>query len=203
MAVGGDPDFFGVALMHSTDAGLSWDYNEIGVHGQALSISFRTENEGWAVVPLSEKMIATYDYGVNWIDYIAPDSSKLYEIVFTDSLTGYAVGEKGVMVKYKYQFLDFVNENSSLVVDDFVLHQNFSNPFNPATTISYNLSESGQVSVNIYNVLGTHIASLVRDYKSSGKHSVVWNAENDPSGIYYCQLNVNGKLATRKMLLLK
>jgi len=203
MAVGGDPDFFGVALMHSIDSGLSWDYYEIGVHGQALSISFRTENEGWAVVPLSESMVATYDYGVNWINYIAPDSSKLYEIVFTDSLTGYAVGEDGVIVKYKYQPPDNVYENSTTVIKDFVLYQNYPNPFNPTTTIRYNLSEPGQVSVNIYNVLGNHIATLVQDYKSSGQHSVVWNAENEPSGVYYFQLNMNGKLATRKMVLLK
>jgi len=203
MAVGGDPDFFGVALMHSIDSGLSWDYYEIGVHGQALSISFRTENEGWAVVPLSESMVATYDYGVNWTNYIAPDSSKLYEIVFTDSLTGYAVGEDGVIVKYKYQPPDNVYENSTTVIKDFVLYQNYPNPFNPTTTIRYNLSEPGQVSVNIYNVLGNHIATLVQDYKSSGQHSVVWNAENEPSGVYYFQLNMNGKLATRKMVLLK
>ncbi|MCU0414058.1 MAG: YCF48-related protein [Ignavibacteriaceae bacterium] len=203
MAVGGDPDFFGVALMHSTDAGLTWDYYEIGVHGQALSISFRTENEGWAVVPLSERMVATYDYGVTWTDYIAPDSSKLYEIVFTDSLTGYAVGEDGVIVKYKYQPPDNVYENSTTVIKDFVLYQNYPNPFNPTTTIRYNLSEPGQVSVNIYNVLGNHIATLVQDYKSSGEHSLVWNAENEPSGVYYFQLNMNGKLATRKMVLLK
>jgi hypothetical protein len=57
--------------------------------------------------------------------------------------------------------------------------------------------------VNIYNVLGNHIATLVQDYKSSGEHSLVWNAENEPSGVYYFQLNMNGKLATRKMVLLK
>jgi len=203
MAVGGDPDVFGVALMHSIDAGLSWDYFEIGVHGQALAVSFRTDNEGWAVVPLSEKMVATYDYGVTWLEYSAPDSSKLYEIVFTDSLTGYAVGEEGVIVKYKYQPPSFVNDHFAPVIGDFVLHQNYPNPFNPTTTISYNLSETGQVSLIIYNVLGIQIATLVQDHKSSGNHEVVWNAENEPSGVYYFQLNVNGKLATRKMLLLK
>jgi photosystem II stability/assembly factor-like uncharacterized protein len=203
MAVGGDPDFFGVALMHSTDAGISWDYNEIGVHGQAVSISFRTENEGWAVVPLSERLVATYDYGVNWIEYIAPDSSKLYGIVFTDSLTGYAVGEEGVIAKYKYQPPDNVYGNTTPVMKDFILYQNYPNPFNPITTIRYNLSEPGQVSVNIYNVLGNHIATLVHDYKSCGEHSVVWNAGNEPSGVYYFQLNMNGKLSTRKMVLLK
>ena len=125
MAVGGDPDFFGVGIMQSTDAGISWDYYEIGVYGQALAVSFRTENEGWAVVPNSERFVATYDYGVTWLDYIAPDSSNLYDIIFTDSLTGYAVGQEGVIVKYKYQPPDFVNENLLPVVGDFLLYQNF------------------------------------------------------------------------------
>jgi hypothetical protein len=65
------------------------------------------------------------------------------------------------------------------------------------------LSEPGQISVNIYDLLGTHVATLIEDYKSSGNHSVVWKAENETSGVYYFQLNVNGKLATRKMVLLK
>jgi hypothetical protein len=203
MGVGGDPDLYGVGIIHSSDAGISWNYFEIGVFGQAHAVSFRTDNEGWAVVPTSENFVATYDYGVTWTYYSTPDSSRLYDLVFTDSLTGYAVGEEGVIVKYKYQYPDFVNKDESGLVKDFILYQNFPNPFNPKTTISYNLSETGQVSLRIYNVLGTQVATLIEEYKSSGNHSVVWNAENEPSGVYYFQMNVNGKLATRKMVLLK
>jgi len=203
MGIGGDPDQYGVGMLTSTDAGISWDYFEIGVFGQALAVSFRTENEGWAVVPQSESFVATFDYGANWLTYLTPDSSKLYDIVFTDSLIGYAVGEEGIIVKYKYQYPDFVNEEASSILNDFILYQNFPNPFNPSTTINYYLSEPGRVSVNIYNLLGTHVSTLIEDYKSSGNHSVVWKAENEPSGVYYFQLNVNGKLATRKMVLLK
>jgi photosystem II stability/assembly factor-like uncharacterized protein len=203
MGIGGDPDQYGVGLIRSTDAGNSWIYFEIGVNGRALSVSFRTENEGWAVVPQSESFVATFDYSANWLTYLTPDSSKLYDIVFTDSLIGYAVGEEGVIVKYKYQYPDFVNEEASSILNDFILYQNFPNPFNPSTTINYYLSEPGPVSVNIYNLLGTHVVTLIEDYKSSGNHSVVWKAENEPSSVYYFQLKVNGKLATRKMVLLK
>jgi photosystem II stability/assembly factor-like uncharacterized protein len=203
MGIGGDPDQYGVGTLTSTDAGISWSYEEIGVFGQALAVSFRTENEGWAVVPQAEAFVTTFDYSANWLTYFTPDSSKLYDIVFTDSLTGYAVGEEGVIVKYKYQFPDFVTEDPSEVLTEFELHQNFPNPFNPSTTISFYLSEPGQISVNIYNLIGTHIANLIEDYHLSGNYSLVWNAENEPSGVYYFQLNVNGKLATKKMMLLK
>ena len=203
LGIGGDPDQYGVGMMTSTDAGISWVYNEIGVFGQALAVSFRTENEGWAVVPQGEVFVATFDYSVNWLTFLTPDSSKLYDIVFTDSLTGYAVGEEGVIVKYKYQYPDYLNDYPSTVASDFVLDQNFPNPFNPSTTVSYYLSEPGRVTINIYNLLGTHITTLIENHQSSGNHSLVWNAEHEPSGVYYLQLNVNGKQATRKMVLIK
>ncbi len=203
LAVGGDPDIFGVGFMQSSDAGISWNYFEIGVFGQAQSISFRTQNEGWAVVPHAESLVMTFDYGNSWIEYPAPKNSRVYDIVFTDSLTGFAVGEGGVILKYKYQSPDNINAEPKLLVNDFTLNQNYPNPFNPLTKIKYSLSKSAEVSINVYNLLGTLIETLVEDYKLSGEYSVVWNANNNPSGIYYLQMNVEGKVLTRKMVLLK
>lgn len=203
MGIGGDPDQYGVGIMQSTDAGNSWIYFEIGVFGQALSVSFRTENEGWAVVPQSETFVATFNYGDSWLPYATPNNSKIYDIIFTDSLTGFAVGEEGVVLKYKYQKPDFVNFESSSLIQDFILYQNYPNPFNPVTTISYYLSEPGQVSINIYNILGVHICTLVEDYKYSGNYRINWDAKNEASGVYYLQMFVDDKRTTRKMLLLK
>ena len=203
MAIGGDPDQFGVGILQSTDAGISWEYFEIGIFGQALAVSFRTESEGWAVVPQAETFVLTFDYGVNWLAYPATDNSKLYDIIFTDSLTGYAVGEEGVILKYKYQIPDFIGEDSIPVLNDFTLYQNFPNPFNPSTTISYYISEPSIVSIKIYDVLGNLISTLMDENKTSGNYKVEWNAESEPSGIYYVQLSVDGKLSTKKMVLLK
>ena len=203
MGIGGDPDLYGVGIMQSTDSGFSWDYFEIGVFGRALALSFRTENEGWAVVPQSETVVATFDYGVSWLSYSTPDSTKLYDIIFTDSLTGYAVGEEGVIVKYKYQSPVFVSDEYSPVPRDFMLYQNYPNPFNPSTTISYYLSDRGQVQLKIFDVLGNRITTLVDEYKSSGNYSVNWNAVDQPSGMYLVQFSVNEKRTYGKMLLLK
>jgi photosystem II stability/assembly factor-like uncharacterized protein len=203
MGIGGDPDFFGVGIMQSTDAGISWNYFEIGVYGQALAVSFRTENEGWAVVPQSEAFVATFDYGNNWHTFTAPDSSKLYDIIFTDSLTGYAVGEEGVIVRYKYQDPDFIVEIPNQSINNFILYPNYPNPFNPSTTIRYYLPEYGQVRLMIFDVLGNQIASLIDEYQSAGNHNVTWNAIDKPSGIYIAQLSLKGKRTFRKMLLLK
>lgn len=203
LAIGGDPDIFGVGFMQSSDAGNSWNYFEVGVFGQAQSVSFRTQNEGWGVVPLTESFVTTFDYGNNWVEYPASENSRLYDIVFTDSLTGFAVGEGGVILKYKYQSPDNINNESKLLVNDFKLYQNYPNPFNPSTKINYSLSRSAEVSIHVYNLLGTFIETLVEGYKLNGEHSVVWNAKDRSSGIYYLQMNVEGRVLTRKMVLLK
>jgi photosystem II stability/assembly factor-like uncharacterized protein len=203
MGVCGDPELlYGIGFLNSADAGVTWDYFEIEVLGKALAVSFRTENEGWIVVPVTETLVATFDHAENWIEYPSPDSSRLYDIVFTDSLTGYAVGEEGVILKYKYQKPNNIEEEKSLLAD-FVLYQNYPNPFNPFTTISYNLAEAGFVVLKIYNTLGNQICTLVNEHKSVGNYKVQWNADGNPSGVYFIKLDVNGKLMTKKIMLLK
>ncbi len=203
MGICGDPELlYGIGFLNSTDAGATWDYLEIQVLGKALAVSFRTENEGWVVVPSTETLVATFDHAENWVQYPSPDSSMLYDIVFTDSLTGYAVGEEGVIVKYKYQKPNSIEEEKSLL-PDFTLYQNYPNPFNPSTTINYNIAEAGFVALKIYNTLGNQIWILVDEYKSVGNYKAEWNADGNPSGVYFIKLDVNGKFATKKMMLLK
>jgi len=120
-----------------------------------------------------------------------------------DSLTGYGVGENGVIIKYKYQLPVFVNEDSFPELKDFVLFQNFPNPFNSSTKINYYISQPGQVIIKIYDVLGNLIITLLDEKKASGNYNIIWDAVSEPSGIYYVQLNVDGKLSTKKMILLK
>ncbi len=85
---------------------------------------------------------------------------------------------------------------------------NYPNPFNPTTTISYNLPNSGDVKVQIYDVMGRLISELVNSKQSAGHYNVVWNGKNRQgskvaSGMYICQINHSNKTKTSKMLLLK
>ncbi|MEJ2052923.1 MAG: T9SS type A sorting domain-containing protein [Calditrichaceae bacterium] len=88
-------------------------------------------------------------------------------------------------------------------VATFDLFQNYPNPFNPETTISYNLSESADVSLTIYNALGQEIDKLVEQHQSPGSYKYNWDAGNKPSGVYFCKLSAAGKSAIRKMLLVR
>lgn len=77
------------------------------------------------------------------------------------------------------------------------------NPFNPSTTISFALPEAGRVSLKVYDIVGREVAQLVNERKEAGKYSVIFNANNLVSGMYFCRLEVGTKVVISKILLMK
>lgn len=93
-------------------------------------------------------------------------------------------------------------ESETLVITD-ALNQNYPNPFNPGTTISFELRRSQHVSVQIYNVLGRLVATLLSEKLNAGAHFYRWNAQGLPSGTYFCRLVGEDFRMTRRLQLLK
>ncbi len=83
------------------------------------------------------------------------------------------------------------------------LKQNFPNPFNPATTISFSLPERSHVTLKVYNILGQEAETLIDDVLNPGEHDIVWNACNKASGVYFYRLAYKNRVLTKKMALLK
>jgi len=94
-------------------------------------------------------------------------------------------------------------ENSGNEPTDFTLEQNYPNPFNPQTTISYQLMNTAYIKLTIYDLLGKEITILVDETQQSGRHSVLFNADNLPSGLYYYKLESGNHLNMKKMILIK
>ena len=86
---------------------------------------------------------------------------------------------------------------------EFNLSQNYPNPFNPATTINYALAEPGHVRMEIYDILGRRLAVLIDEQKEAGYHSLIWQASNVPTGVYFYRIKTGDFEKTRKMMLLK
>ncbi len=92
----------------------------------------------------------------------------------------------------------------SLTPAKFALNQNYPNPFNPSTKISYELPRESRVVISIYNILGERVAVLVDERKPAGNYETMWTPATLVSGVYFYDLNVDGKmLAVRKMMLIK
>ena len=85
----------------------------------------------------------------------------------------------------------------------YSLSQNYPNPFNPATEIIYSIPENGFVTLNVYNILGQLVETLVNETKSAGKYSVTFNASKLSSGIYLYRISSGNYLETKKMMLIK
>ena len=90
----------------------------------------------------------------------------------------------------------------------FCLYQNFPNPFNSSTTIQFDLPKAGAVKIEVFNILGQRVKTLINDYKSPGHHLVVWNGENESgdaiaSGIYLYRIETTNNSDVKKLLLLK
>ncbi len=85
----------------------------------------------------------------------------------------------------------------------FALGQNYPNPFNPSTQIQFSIPQSCSVTLKVYDVLGKEVASLVAGDLGAGAHSVTWNAEKIPSGVYFYRLQAGAFSETKKLVLLK
>jgi hypothetical protein len=125
-----------------------------------------------------------------WYDvkaYFALDatySSDDYVQVFSDGLLPKSVGD-----------------NSALITENKI--DNYPNPFNPATIISYQLLTSGYVSLIVYDVIGNQVAELVNEVQNTGKHQVYFDAGGLSSGIYIYRIIANGYTEAKKMILSK
>jgi hypothetical protein len=83
------------------------------------------------------------------------------------------------------------------------LAQNYPNPFNPSTTIRYQLPQDGMVTLKVYDILGSEVATLVNEQKAAGRFEVNFDASRLASGVYIYKITSGGYVSSKKMLLVK
>ncbi len=96
-----------------------------------------------------------------------------------------------------------INQIGTEIPSAYSLEQNFPNPFNPNTTIKFNVSKAGFTKLIIYNSLGREVEQLVSNNLSAGKYEVNWNASNQTSGVYFYKLMTDNFSEVKKMMLVK
>jgi hypothetical protein len=96
-----------------------------------------------------------------------------------------------------------VSPNAPSTDFSFVLDQAYPNPFNPSTTIRFSLQHSGSTTLEVLNIMGGRVTTLVSENLSAGSHQVVWNAEGYSSGVYFYRLRAGAFIQTKKLILIK
>jgi hypothetical protein len=120
-------------------------------------------------------------------DDAAPDSGRLY-------VWGIQINNQATVTN--------ADEVAELLFE-FALDQNFPNPFNPVTTIRYSIGSTGPVALEVYDLLGRRVVTLVNDVRSAGRYAPSFDARSVASGTYFCRLTSGSFVQVRKMLLLR
>jgi hypothetical protein len=94
------------------------------------------------------------------------------------------------------------NENNSLPLE-MELEQNYPNPFNPETKIKYTLNKSSIVKLNVYDVLGNRISTILNEFKNAGTYETTFDGSDLTSGMYFYNLISENNSITKKMMLIK
>ena len=148
-------------------------------------------------------------------DTVRQTDGSLPEIDFLHLAEGSDLIDAGVDLGYAYKgkapdlgafesdYTTSAFENPNMV-ENFRLLQNYPNPFNPLTVISWQLSAKSKIELNIYNLLGQKVITLLSQEQTAGFHQIEWNAVDMPSGVYFYQLKAGKNFVqTRKMILVK
>lgn len=129
-----------------------------------------------------------------------PDSAQSYEAV-VKVYSGSGFKQIELSGEGKNSTVNTVDE--STLPGRFSLSQNYPNPFNPVTIIRFSTAERQFISLRVYDVLGSEIATLISDVKNAGNYEISFDAVNIPSGVYFYKLQAGNFVETKKMMLLK
>ena len=185
------------------DGGVSWVEQASSNLKSLFDVIFTDTNNGW-VVGNYGTILRTTNGGTEWIPQISGAINSLNGVYFIDALNGWTVGIDGTILQTTNGGVSFVEEEQiDEIPTEFLLSQNFPNPFNPSTSIQYSVSSRQFVSLKVFDVLGNEIETLVNEEKQAGTYEVTWYAKALPSGVYFYQLKAGEFTAVKKMILLK
>jgi len=194
-------------VYRSTNNGDNWEIANTGLPtGMGLSGIFLEDKYLFAAT-FDNRIFMTKINNINWVDI-----SKGLTITGYANITDitknedyiFASGNTGVWRRPLWQITSIkVLDQNKLMHNRFILEQNYPNPFNPTTTIAYEITQQGFVTLKVYDILGREVATLVNEEKPSGNYEVEFGGIGLPSGVYFYTLKVGDFIQTRKMILLK
>jgi len=194
----------------STDNGTTWEHRSNGLSADPYNSSI-VRVGGILITSVKFGGSGVYrsmDEGMNWEDIGdgLPFLSTIEKlIVYEDRII--AATSDGLWQRDTSEILTSLEEQNPLLVG-FELCQNYPNPFNPETVIRYRLPSPTNVNLDIYNLLGGKIKTLVSQKQSTGLHQVRWNGRNDAgipvaNGVYVYQLKTNAGIQSKKLMLMR
>ncbi|RPI17900.1 MAG: T9SS C-terminal target domain-containing protein [Ignavibacteriae bacterium] len=194
----------------TTNFGTNWDstvriITTPSIHSQ--SIFFSNINTGWVACSGfgSGIIFKTTNGSNNWIQQFTPDTIPFGSIFFVTDNIGWCAGNYGTILHTTTggQYVGISNSGNE-AVENYKLYSNYPNPFNPKTTIKYDIQKNSNVTLVVYDLLGRELTRLVNnEFKNAGRYEINWNATNYASGVYIYKIKAGDYISTKKMVLVK
>jgi hypothetical protein len=187
-------------LYRSSDNGTSWTSAYAGMEDTGMQ----------ALIVSGQYLFAGTDHGIfysttNGAKWINTGTTTINTTTLAVSGGNLVAGTSGTGFWKRpiSEFVTAVERHTNAVPAKFCLDQNYPNPFNPSTTISFTLPAKSFVKLNVYDVLGKELSTIINDELPAGTHSRTWNAGAMPSGVYYYVLRAGEFNAAQSMVLIK
>ena len=194
----------------TTDGGNSWTPNNvIGNSGYIADFAFVNEDVGYAIgrntYYMSFYFFKTTNSGLNWnVIHSFNEERKLNSLYFVNERTAFLSGLKGSILKINTNnILSQIVNNGQIVNSVFKLYQNYPNPFNSTSRIKFEVLNSGNVRILIYDNLGRELKTILNEFKSPGVYETAINEKTLSSGVYFYRIEAGNFTETKKMIVLK
>lgn len=188
-------------------AAIEGYYKFISVQDDYLQIQANFKKDGFYIGGGANNLTPANSYtkfsiANSFITADVPDSVVI--AIFIASTTGLGhIGSTMYIDDLAWGSATDINDNLSQTPSQFVLNQNFPNPFNPSTTINFSIPTSEFVTLKVYDVLGKEVGTLVNEENPAGSYEVEFNAADLSTGIYFYKLHAGSFIETKKMVLIQ
>ena len=195
---------FGAGVYYSSNEGANWGPVNTGLTNHMLNILISDDSS--LLVGTNIGVFLSTNAGGTWVDIYTGtdvDSSAIISLALCDGYLFAGTNSNGLWRRPLSQIYTSVKDNPSHLPSQFALKQNYPNPFNPTTIISYQVPTNGMVRLEIYDMLGRKIRTLVNENQHAGVYSVMFNAAHLPSGAYFYRITTGSFIQTKKLLVMK
>ena len=168
----------------------------------AHDIFFTHQNSGWASGDCG-MLFSTTNGGLNWFQQLIGTSTFRQQLFFVNDTTGWSVGGGVIIKTTNGGAVVLLTNQNSLLPDSYKLEQNYPNPFNPISRIKYDIPKQSQVTIKIFDIIGSEVTTLINEFKEPGFHEISFDGSNYSSGVYFYRIEAGSFTEVKKMVLLK
>lgn len=196
----------GSGVFLSTDNGGYWSPVSNGLSSTGVNSIIVNGTNLFAGTGYGGGVFLSTNNGSSWTDisqgYGSGNIPITYSLLTANNYIFSATANQSIWRRPLAEILVLINIDSE-VTSEYVLKQNFPNPFNPVTNLEFGIANPGYVSLKIFDLPGKEVVTLVNEKLYPGTYRVKFDAGSLTSGVYFCKLNVNNFQETKRMLLIK